>query len=67
MVILSFKTKKDKAHMLKKVKEMQEYVDELMECLEQADSDEYEEDDYYQERMGYRGNMRNNRYGYRRM
>jgi hypothetical protein len=36
MIILSFRTKKDKTHMLKKAKEMQEYVDELIECLEDA-------------------------------
>ena len=70
MIVLSFRTKKDKTHMLKKVKEMQEYVDELVECLEEAESEEYGEDDYYNERSGYRGSgstaMRS-RYGYRRM
>ncbi len=67
MIILSFRTKKDKTHMLKKAKEMQEYVDELIECLEDAQSDDFEEDDYYQERRGYRGNMRTGRYNYRGM
>lgn len=69
MIILSFRTKKDKTHMLKKAKEMQEYVDELIECLEEAQHEDYDDEDYYQERRGYRSgtSMRNNRYGYRGM
>ena len=54
--------------MLKKAKEMQDYVEELIECLEEAEHEDYEDEDYYQERGNYRNNtsMRS-RYGYRRM
>lgn len=48
MVVLSFKTKKDKEHMLRKAKEMQLYVDDYVECLEDA----VYEDDEYAERRG---------------
>lgn len=68
MVVLSFRTKKDKSHMLKKAKEMQDYVEELIECLEEAEHEDYEDEDYYQERGNYRNNTSvRSRYGYRRM
>lgn len=66
MIVMSFRTKKDKEHMLKKAKEMEAYANELVECLEDAVHDEYDDDYEYAER-GYRtsSNMRG-RYGYRR-
>lgn len=68
MIIMSFRTKKDKEHMLKKAKEMEAYAAELVDCLEEATSGEYEDDYEYLERsarnmrgaMGMRG-----RYDYR--
>ncbi len=69
MIVMSFRTKKDKEHMLKKAKEMEAYSAELVDCLEEAIAEEY--DDYdYSERGGrmYRGgmSMRGGRYGYNR-
>ena len=56
MIIMSFRTKKDKEHMLKKAKEMEAYAMELVDCLEDAISHEEEEEYDYSER-----NMRNMR------
>ncbi len=71
MIILSFRNKKDKEHLLKKAKEMEEYTKELVECLEDArhgEYDDYEDDDYMYSERNYRGmsNMRGGRYSYRR-
>jgi len=66
---MSFRSKKDKKQMLKKAKEMEEYVTELIECLEDAESrDEWDGDeDYdYSERGGMTTRMRGGRYNYRR-
>ena len=66
---MSFRSKKDKKHMLKKAKEMEEYVSELIECLEDAESrDEWEDDeDYdYSERSGGMTTRMRGRYGYGR-
>lgn len=55
--------------MLKKAKEMEEYVTELIECLEDAESrDEWEDDeDYdYSERSGGMTTRMRGRYGYGR-
>ena len=55
--------------MLKKAKEMEEYVTELIECLEDADTtrEEYDDEDYdYSERGGMSTHMRGGRYNYRR-
>ena len=65
MVMVSFRTKKDKEHLLEKAKKMEEYSSMIVECLEDSDyMDEYNE-------RSYRGHeddeeMMNNRYGYRR-
>ena len=69
MIVMSFRTKKDKKHMLKKAKEMEEYVTELIECLEDADTtrEEYDDEDYdYSEHGGMSTHMRGGRYNYRR-
>lgn len=69
MIVMSFRSKKDKKQMLKKAKEMEEYVAELIECLEDADTekDSYDEEDYdYSERGGMTTRMRGGRYNYRR-
>lgn len=71
MIIMSFRSKKDKEHLLKKAKEMEEYTRELVECLEDARHGEYDdydnEDDYMYQERGRRMSMRNmrGRYGYR--
>jgi hypothetical protein len=65
MVMVSFRTKKDKEHLLEKAKKMEEYSSMIVECLEDSDyMDEYNE-------RSYRGHedddeMMNTPYGYRR-
>jgi hypothetical protein len=69
MIILSFKSKKDKEHLLEKARKMEEYASMIVDCIEE--SKEYEED--YPERAyrhdheepDYEDRM-NGRYGYRR-
>jgi hypothetical protein len=67
MVILSFKTKKDKEHLLEKAKKMEEYAAMIVDCIE--DSKEYEEEyserSYRDEEPEY-AERYNRRYGYRR-
>jgi len=67
MIILSFKTKKDKERMLRKAKEMAEYVEDWIECIEEARHgarDEEEDDDYEYSERGNRSMRMRNRYGY---
>jgi hypothetical protein len=65
MIMVSFRSKKDKEHLLEKAKKMEEYSSMIVECLEESDyMDEYEE-------RNYRGHedeeeMPRGRYGYRR-
>ena len=73
MIIMSFRTKRDKEHLLKKTKEMEAYISELVDSLEGADHEDYEDDyrdDYAYSERGYRGNMsrgmRGGRYSYGR-
>ena len=70
MVMISFRTKKDKEHLLEKAKRMEEYASMIVECLEDS---EYEErnyrhhDDEDDEMMDMNDRMAGSRYGYRRM
>ena len=65
MVMVSFRTKKDKEHLLEKARKMEEYSSMIVECLEESDyMDEYNE-------RNYRGHedddeMMSTRYGYRK-
>lgn len=71
MIILSFKSKKDKEHLLEKARKMEEYASMIVDCIEESKDFEDEGYDYpernyrqheepdYDERMG-------GRYGYRR-
>lgn len=67
MIMISFRTKRDKEDMLHKAKEMQRFADEFVECIEEC---EYERDersyrDDMHDDMDYRGSrMRKGRYGY---
>ena len=50
MTILSFRTKKDKEHLLEKAKKMEEYAAMIVECIEDSkemdeDYEEYEDQD----------------------
>ena len=68
MVIMSFKSKRDKEHLLEKAKKMEEYASMIVDCIE----DSKEDDEEYYER-GYRHHEvpeyeeRSGRYGYRKM
>lgn len=65
--MISFKSKRDKDKMLRKAKEMAEYVEDWIDCIEEARHGEHseEDDDYeYSERGGRM--MRRGRYGYTR-
>jgi len=65
MIMVSFRTKRDKERLLEKARKMEEYASMIVECLEGSDyTDEYDE-------RSYRGHeddeeMMNNRYGYRK-
>ena len=66
MIMVSFRTKKDKEHLLEKAKKMEEYSSMIVECLEESD---YMDEDYSE--RSYRGHeeedeMPRGRYGYRR-
>jgi len=63
MIMVSFRTKKDKEHLLEKARKMEEYSSMIVDCLEESD--------YMDDEKSYRGHeddeeMMNNRYGYRR-
>ncbi len=66
MIVMSFRTKRDKEKMLDKAREMEMFSRELVDCLEEDrhGEQEYEEDDDYDysERRGRM--MRRGRYGY---
>lgn len=66
MVILSFKTKKDKEQLLEKAKKMEEYAAIIVDCIEESkDEEEYSERMYRHEDPEY-DERYNSRYGYRR-
>lgn len=65
-MIIMFRTKRDKEHLLEKARKMEEYASMIVECIEDSKSDEeYEERSY---KRDYEDEERmNGRYGYRRM
>ena len=60
MVMVSFRSKEDKKHLLEKAKKMEEYASMIVECIEESEYDErnYRHDDEDEEMT--------NHYGYRR-
>ena len=64
MIMISFRSKRDKEHLLEKARKMEEYASMIVDCIEESKSDEeYSERRYRDERYPedeYRG-----RYGYR--
>lgn len=68
MVVLSFKSKRDKEKLYEKAKKMEEFAADIVECLEESMYDTDEDYEYsermYKDDMGS-SSMRNNRYGYR--
>ena len=60
MIMVSFRSKKDKEHLLEKAKKMEEYASMIVECIEESEYDERsyrrheEDDDEMPSRYGYR-------------
>ena len=58
MVMISFRTKKEKEHLLEKAKKMEEYASMIVECIEESEYDErnyrHEDDEDEMGRYGYR-------------
>ena len=69
MMVIRFKSEEDHEYLLKKVKKMKKFAEELEDCLEEAMEEgeadfrggRYRDDDDYEE-----SSMRGGRYGYRR-
>lgn len=69
MMIVRFRNKEDHKELLRKVKKMKKFTEELEDCLEEAMYDEdydedYRDDDEYEEM--HRGHEGGSRYKYRR-
>lgn len=70
MIMVSFRSRKDREHLLEKAKKMEEYASMIVECIEDSKTEDYD----YDERS-YRGdeemmdmnNRMDSRYGYRGM
>ena len=60
MVMVSFRNRKDKEHLLEKAKKMEEYASMIVECIEDS-----KYDDEYSERYYRDEDMMEGRYGYR--
>ena len=62
--MISFRSKRDKEHLLEKAKKMEEYASMIVDCIEESKSDEeYSERRYRDER--YPEDEYRSRYGYR--
>ena len=65
MIMVSFRNKEDKKHLLEKARKMEEYSSMIVDCLENSD---YMDEDYSE--RSYRGHEEEDetpsRYGYRR-
>ena len=64
MIMVSFRNKEDKKHLLEKAKKMEEYSSMIVDCLENSD---YMDEEY--EERSYRSHDEEeipSRYGYRR-
>ena len=74
MIVLSFKSRRDKEHLLEKAKKMEEYASMIVECIEDSKTyeDDYDERSYRceEEMMDMNDRMMGDRmmgrYGYRR-
>lgn len=55
MIMISFKTKREKDDMLRKAREMEKFAAEFVDCLENCEEDY--EDEYYYRGMNMRDNM----------
>ena len=73
MIVLSFKSKRDKEHLLEKAKKMEEYASMIVECIEESKDEDYEYEERAYTDRAYREDRwdeperMNGTYGYRRM
>lgn len=68
MIMISFRSKKDKEHLLEKAKKIEEYAAMIVECIEESKEEEYDErsyrhdyeddDERYEHRYAYKRRMR---------
>jgi hypothetical protein len=68
MVIVRFRNRNEHSDLLKKVKKMKEFTQDLEECLEEATEEEYgfRDSNYHKDWEEEDEMMKNSRYGYRR-
>ena len=74
MIMVSFRSKRDKEHLLEKARKMEEYASMIVECIEDSRTDDYDYDERSyrgdEEMMDMNDRMMSNRmdgrYGYRR-
>jgi uncharacterized protein (UPF0305 family) len=74
MIMVSFRSKRDREHLLEKARKMEEYASMIVECIEDSRTDDYDYDERSyrgdEEMMDMNDRMMNNRmdgrYGYRR-
>ena len=68
MIMISFRSKRDREHLLEKAKKMEEYASMIVDCIEKSKEDE--DDEYYErsyrDERSYREPEDEGRYGYRR-
>lgn len=46
MIMISFRSKEDKEHLLEKAKKMEEYASMIVDCIKESKADEYSERSY---------------------
>lgn len=59
--MISFRSKREKEHLLEKARKMEEYASMIVECIEES-----EHEDEYEERRYRHDDMPDGRYGYRK-
>ena len=69
MIMISFKSKKDKEHLLERARKMEEYASMIVDCIEESkeSDDEYSERIYKREYEEQEPERYSGRYGYKRM
>lgn len=66
MIMVSFKSKRDKEHLLEKAKKMEEYAAMIVECIEESKEEEYDERSYQHDYEDDNDERYEHRYAYKR-
>lgn len=75
MIMVSFRSRRDKEHLLEKARKMKEYASMIVECIEDSRTDDYDyeerayrgsEDDMMEMNDRMMSDRMDGRYGYRR-